>query len=96
MDRWLQRVFGKLVRRGTLRISTGPGRSFEVGDGTGEPVVVAFKSRFALLSIMANPELKLGESYMDGSMRMERGSIATSSILFSRRRRTSRRLRSAS
>jgi len=76
MDRWLQRVFGKLVRRGTLRISTGPGRSFEVGDGTGEPVVVAFKSRFALLSIMANPELKLGESYMDGSMRMERGSIA--------------------
>ena len=76
MDRWLQRVFGKLVRKGTLRVSTGPGRSFEVGDGSGEPLAVAFKGRFALLSIMANPELKLGEAYMDGSMRMERGSIA--------------------
>ena len=25
---------------------------------------------------MANPELKLGEAYMDGTMRIERGSIA--------------------
>jgi cyclopropane-fatty-acyl-phospholipid synthase len=76
MDRWLQRILAKLVGKGTLRVSTGPGRSFEVGDGTGEPVEVAFDSYFTLLSIMANPELKLGEAYMDGSMRMERGSIA--------------------
>jgi cyclopropane-fatty-acyl-phospholipid synthase len=76
MDRWFQRVLGKLVRTGTLRVSTGPGRSFEVGDGTGEPVEISFKSRFTLLSVLANPELKLGESYMDGSFRVERGSIA--------------------
>jgi cyclopropane-fatty-acyl-phospholipid synthase len=76
MDRWLQRVLAKLIRKGRLIISTGDGRSFEVGDGTGEPVSAAFASPFTLLSIMANPELKLGEAYMDGSMRMERGSIA--------------------
>ena len=76
MDRWLQRILGKLVRKGTVTISTGPGRSFELGDGTGEPIEVAFKSPFALLTVMANPELKLGESYMDGSMRFERGNIA--------------------
>jgi len=76
MDRWLQRIFAKLIRKGTLRVSTTPGRSFEVGDGTGEPVEISFKSRFTLLSILANPELKLGESYMDGSFRLERGSIA--------------------
>jgi cyclopropane-fatty-acyl-phospholipid synthase len=76
MDRWLQRILAKLVGKGTLRVSTGPGRSFEIGDGTGEPVEVAFDSYFTLLSIMANPELKLGESYMDGTMRIERGSIA--------------------
>jgi cyclopropane-fatty-acyl-phospholipid synthase len=75
MDRWLQRVLAKLIRQGRLVISTGTG-SFEVGDGTGEPVSAAFDSSFTLLSIMANPELKLGEAYMDGSMRMERGSIA--------------------
>ena len=76
MDRWFQRILGRLVRTGTLRVSTAPGRSFEVGDGTGQPVEISFKSPFTLLSILANPELKLGESYMDGSFRVARGSIA--------------------
>ena len=76
MDRWLQRIFAKLIRKGTLRVSPAPGRSFEVGDGTGERVEIAFKSPFTALSILANPELKLGESYMDGTFRIERGSIA--------------------
>jgi len=76
MDRWLERILDRLVRKGTLRISTRPGHQFEVGDGTGEPVEVVFKSPMTLLSVMINPELKLGECYMDGSMRIERGSIA--------------------
>jgi cyclopropane-fatty-acyl-phospholipid synthase len=76
MDRWFQRILGKLIRTGTLRVSTGHGRSFEVGDGTGEPVAISFNSPFTLLSVMANPELKLGECYMDGSFRVERGTIA--------------------
>jgi cyclopropane-fatty-acyl-phospholipid synthase len=76
MDRWLKRIFAKLIRKGTLRVSSAPGRTFEVGDGTGEPVEISFKNRFSLLSILANPELKLGESFMDGSFRVERGSIA--------------------
>jgi cyclopropane-fatty-acyl-phospholipid synthase len=76
MDRWLRRIFAKLIRKGTLRVSSAPGRSFEVGDGTGEPIEISFKNRFTLLSVLANPELKLGESYMDGSFRIERGTIA--------------------
>jgi len=76
MDRWLQRVLSRLVRTGTLRVSTGRDRLFQVGDGTGDPVEIHFKSPLTLLSILANPELKLGESYMDGSFRVERGSIA--------------------
>ena len=76
MNRWLQRVLANLVHRGTLKVSTGQGRSFVVGDGSGEPIEVTFKSPATLLAIMANPELKLGEAYMDGTMRIERGSIA--------------------
>jgi cyclopropane-fatty-acyl-phospholipid synthase len=76
MDRWLKRILARLVRKGTLRVSTRPGRSFEVGDGSGEPIEVSFKSPGTLLSVLINPELKLGECYMDGSMRIERGSIA--------------------
>jgi cyclopropane-fatty-acyl-phospholipid synthase len=47
-----------------------------LGDGTGEPIEVAFDGPFTLLSVMANPELKLGEAYVDGTLRIERGSIA--------------------
>jgi cyclopropane-fatty-acyl-phospholipid synthase len=76
VDRWLKRIFGRLIRKGTLRVSPAPGRRFEVGDGTGEPIEISFRSPFTILSILANPELKFGESYMDGSFRVERGSLA--------------------
>ena len=75
MDRWLQRLLSKIVRQGTLVVSTAPGRSFSVGDGTGEPVAIA-ASRETLLKILLDPELKLGEAFMDGSLRVEQGSIA--------------------
>ena len=76
MDRWLERVVAKLVRHGTLTVSTGRGRSFTAGDGTGAAIEIAFRSRWTLLSVLLNPELKLGEAYMDGSFRVVRGSLA--------------------
>lgn len=75
MDRWLQRLLSRIVRQGTLVVSTAPGRSFSVGDGAGEPVVVA-ASRETFFKILLDPELRLGEAFMDGSFRVERGSIA--------------------
>jgi cyclopropane-fatty-acyl-phospholipid synthase len=75
MDRWLQRLLSRIVRQGTLVVSTAPGRTFSVGDGTGEPVAVA-ASRETFLKILLDPDLKLGEAFMDGSFRVERGSIA--------------------
>jgi cyclopropane-fatty-acyl-phospholipid synthase len=76
MNGWLQGLLGKLVRRGTLEVSIGRGRPFALGDGTGNPVAVHFASRRTLLAILANPELKLGEAYMAGTLKVERGSIA--------------------
>jgi len=75
MDRWLQRLLSKIVRQGTLVVSTAPGRFFSVGDGAGEPVAIA-ASRETLLKILLDPELQLGEAFMNGSFRVERGSIA--------------------
>jgi cyclopropane-fatty-acyl-phospholipid synthase len=76
VDRWLQRILAKLIRQGSLRISIGKGRSFSVGDGSGETIAVAIDKPSTLLSILINPELKLGECYMEGTMRVEQGSIA--------------------
>jgi cyclopropane-fatty-acyl-phospholipid synthase len=76
MDRILDLALRLVVRRGTLRITTANGRSFVLGDGTGIPVAVRFKSADAERGILIDPELKLGEAYMDGALVVEEGSIA--------------------
>ncbi|MBO0759141.1 MAG: class I SAM-dependent methyltransferase, partial [Bradyrhizobiaceae bacterium] len=76
MDRILILALRSLVRGGTLRITTASGRSFVLGDGTGTPVAVRFRSAAAERGILIDPELKLGETYMDGSLVVEEGSIA--------------------
>jgi cyclopropane-fatty-acyl-phospholipid synthase len=76
MERWLKGIVGKHVRRGTLEVSLGKGRAFTVGDGSGKPVAIAFDSAATLWWILSDPDLRLGEAYMDGSFRVTRGSLA--------------------
>src|ERR1044072_7574387 len=76
MDRVLQYVLGSFIRRGTLRLTTARGTVLQFGDGTGEPVAVRFKTRWTELAILLDPELAVGEAYMDGTLVIERGSIA--------------------
>jgi cyclopropane-fatty-acyl-phospholipid synthase len=76
MDRLLQLALGSIVRRGALRVTTARGTTFVLGDGTGAPVAVRFKSAAAERDILIDPELKLGEAYMDGVFVVEEGSIA--------------------
>ena len=76
MERWLKRIMGKRVRRGTLKVLLGPKRSFTVGDGTGKPITIAFDSPATLLWILTDPDLRLGEAYMDESFRVTEGSLA--------------------
>ena len=76
MERLLGHLLGRFVRRGNLRITTARGRTFTVGDGGGRPLAVRFTSRAAELAILLDPELRLGEAYMDGGFVVEQGSIA--------------------
>src|SRR5262245_132142 len=76
MDRLLQRLFSGLVRHGTLHVTTASGRTFTLGDGTGHRLAVRFTTSPALLAVLIDPELKLGETYMDGTFVVEQGSIA--------------------
>ncbi|HEU5275670.1 MAG TPA: cyclopropane-fatty-acyl-phospholipid synthase family protein [Xanthobacteraceae bacterium] len=74
---WLLRVLiTRLIRRGTLRLTTARGTVLEFGDGTGEPLAARFTSLAAELGILIEPDLKLGEAYMNGTFVMEQGSIA--------------------
>ena len=76
MDRLLEFLLKTFIRRGTFRVTTSRGTVFTFGDGTGRPVSVRFATRSAEWGILLDPELKFGESYMNGTFVVEQGSIA--------------------
>ena len=64
MDRLLQFLLSRFIRRGTFKVTTSRGRTITCGDATGTPVAVRFTTRAAELGILLDPELKFGEAYM--------------------------------
>jgi cyclopropane-fatty-acyl-phospholipid synthase len=76
MDRLLRYFLNQFIRRGTMTFTTASGAKFTCGDGTGEPVAARFMTTDAERRILINPELGLGEAYMEGSFVVEQGSIA--------------------
>ena len=76
MDRLLKLLLGRFVRRGTLRFTTARGSIFTVGDGSVPRVAIRFMTRAAERGVVLDPELRLGEAYMDGTFIVENGSIA--------------------
>ena len=70
LDAYLQRT----VSVGDLTVVTGDGRSRTYGDGTG-PTLALRLAKGAATKIAMNPDLKLGECFMDGELRFEQGSI---------------------
>ena len=76
MDRLLRYFLDHFIRRGAMTFTTASGATFTCGDGTGEPVAVRFLTADAERRILLNPELGLGEAYMDGTFVVEHGSIA--------------------
>ncbi len=73
---WLLRAALAHVGRGDLTVISARGVAYRFGDGTGPRVVVRFVSALAQLAVLFDPELRLGEAYMDGSFVVEAGSIA--------------------
>jgi cyclopropane-fatty-acyl-phospholipid synthase len=76
MNRLVRVALKKFVRAGNLRITTACGTSYTLGDGSGPPVALRFATRAAERGVILDPELKLGETYMDGTLTVEQGTIA--------------------
>jgi cyclopropane-fatty-acyl-phospholipid synthase len=76
MDRLLRRLLVKFIRRGTMVFTTASGETFTCGDGTGDLVHARFLTTKAEQRVLLNPELALGEAYMDGEFVVENGTIA--------------------
>ena len=76
MDRLLRYFLGQFIRRGTMNFTAASGTKFTCGDGTGRPVSARLLTERTQRRILLNPELALGEAYMDGTFVVENGSIA--------------------
>lgn len=76
-ERIVRGIFSSIVRQGSLEIAIADGPYFAVGDGTGEPIRIRFKSRVALIRSLINPELRFGEAFMNEGFVIERGDIAS-------------------
>jgi len=75
MDGLLRYLLCQFIRRGSITFTTARGDTFTCGDGTGEPVTARFLTRKAQTRILMDPELALGEVFMDGDFVIERGTI---------------------
>ena len=76
MDHMLRLALGSIVKRGQLQLTTSRGSVIRVGDGTGQLVAVRMTTPQTEREILLDPELRLGEAYMDGTFVVEQGSIA--------------------
>ena len=76
MDRLLRYFLSRFIRRGAMTFTTASGAKFDCGDGAGTPVAVRFLTKDAERRVLLDPELALGELYMEGTFVVERGSIA--------------------
>src|SRR5439155_18367637 len=86
MERVLRLISARLIRDGTLRVTTAGRSTVTFGDGTGTPAAIRFTTRAAQRRVLLDPALKFGEAYMDGGVVVEAGSIAdVLAILLSQR-----------
>ena len=76
MDRLLRWSLANVIRVGNLRVTTAGGFTFTCGDGTGRPAAIRFTTAAAERGVLINPQLRLGEAYMNGGVVVERGTLA--------------------
>ncbi len=71
----LARILSKLVVSGELAVTDWHGRTQIFGDGGNPKAHIKFNSRSAANKVALDPDLFVGECYMDGSLTMVRGTI---------------------
>jgi len=75
MSRVLQNFLERFVRQGNLEVETASGACFRLGDGTGPAAAIRFADFAAEWRLLLDPELAVGELFMDGRLIVTRGAI---------------------
>jgi len=75
-------LFKAGIKQGNLVMIDAHGKEHRFGDGTGEPVIFRLHNPKLHTSIGLNPQLKIGEAYMDGTLTVENTDLLTLLDLF--------------
>jgi len=75
MNRWLDRLAAGVVRHGRLEITWSDGSVSQYGEGGGPSARLRFRARSAEWAVLRNPEVALGEGYMDGRIEFPGGTL---------------------
>ena len=75
MNRFLALFVDKLMRQGDLEVETCDGAKRRFGDGAGPKIAIRLADRAAERELLMNPELALGELYMDGRLELVEGDL---------------------
>lgn len=70
---WL--LLKRIIKSGNLRLIDASGTSHVFGDGKGAEIVARLSTRRTEWELAIDPNLALGEAYMDGRLTLERGNI---------------------
>ncbi len=68
-------VLRSIVRTGSLRLIDGAGRFHEYGNGQPPRCTIRLRARHLDYTLVLNPELSIGEAYMNGLLEVEEGSL---------------------
>jgi cyclopropane-fatty-acyl-phospholipid synthase len=68
-------ILKSIIRTGSLRLIDGAGRIHEYGDGSPPYCAVRLRARHLDYTLALNPELSIGEAYMDGLLAIEEGTL---------------------
>ena len=69
------RLIDKLLKKGTVTVITAAGKRATYGRGGGKHLTLRLTDAKAPLEILRNPRLGLGETYMDGRLVIEDGTM---------------------
>jgi cyclopropane-fatty-acyl-phospholipid synthase len=75
MNRLLESALRRSIRKGRLEIVDSSGASRCFGDGSGTLVSIRFNSPAAERAVLLDPQMKLGEEYVDGGYVIEAGTV---------------------
>ncbi|PZN17282.1 MAG: SAM-dependent methyltransferase [Proteobacteria bacterium] len=71
----LEKILRRVVVNGNLRVVDATGSQYRFGDGTGPEVAIRFADRATERAVAFDPQLTLGESYMNGRLIVESGTV---------------------